>query len=77
MIAGVLRFRDFRFTRGGVSETTPVTFTSIETIVGGLGGCDVRQAPALVTIRAAAVELHFHHGIRCGMDYWGSWTEGS
>ena len=43
-------------------ETIPVTFTSIETIAGGLAGRDAHQAPPPVTIRATAAELHFHQG---------------
>jgi hypothetical protein len=37
-----------------------LTFTSIETIAGGLVGRDVHQIPPAVAMRAAAAELHFH-----------------
>jgi hypothetical protein len=62
MIAGVSVSGISDFTYGAAFETIPVTFTSIETMEGGLGGRDAHHAPATVMIRAAAAELHFHHG---------------
>ena len=51
------------FTYGTVFETIPVTFTSIDTIDGGLGGRDAHQAPATVMMKATTAEVHFHQGI--------------
>jgi hypothetical protein len=55
------RFRD-SLPYGTVFETIPVTFTSIETMDGGLAGRDAHQVPVAVTIKAATAELHFHQG---------------
>ena len=40
----------------------PVTFTSIETIEGGLVGREAHQTPATVMIKATTAEVHFHQG---------------
>src|ERR1700732_4107593 len=61
-LAGVSFSGIFAGTGATCVGTTPVTFTSTETIWGTFGGREAHHAAVSVMINAAAADDHFHQG---------------